>query len=116
MIPNFGFIKCFNMYDKGISFANMVKSILRPKHYIWFIFQVLAFALLALPHFLTVNNWLAYNLVGLILFPPTEVAFIIEGALIICLFDYYYIFPRLSENTKEHLRELYKAKSNRKLG
>ena len=60
-----------------------------------------------------ITNWPLYNIIGFILFLPAARAFGIEASLILFAFDYYYIFPRLSDSKKDALREQYYAMKNR---
>lgn len=101
------FIKEFMIYEQKIRFGDAIKKILKPKHYFCLIAQILAFVLLIIPQLLIITNWSLYNIIGFILFLPTIAAFAIEAYLILFAFDYYYIFPRLTNSEKDALREHY---------
>jgi len=108
------FVKEFMIYDQKIKFGDAVKKMLKPKHYFYLITQILTFVLLMIPQLLIITNWLLYNIIGFILFLPTVAAFIIEAYLIDFAFDYYYTFPRLTDNQKDVFRKYYYAMKNRK--
>ena len=103
------FVKEFMIYDKKIKFSDAIKKILKPKHYFYLIAQILTFILLIIPRLLIVANWPLYNIVGFILFLPSIAAFATEAYLILFAFDYYHIFPRLTDNEKDIFRKHYYA-------
>ena len=107
------FIKEFMIYDQKIRFGDAIKKILKPKHYFYLIAQILTFVLLIIPRLLMITNWPLYNIIVFVLFLPTVAAFAIEAYLILFAFDYYYIFPRLTDSEKDALRKHYYAIKNR---
>ena len=107
------FIKVFMVYERKIRFGDAIKKMLKPKHYFYLIAQILEFVLLTIPRFLMITNWPLYNIIGFILFLPTVAAFAIEAYLILFAFDYYYIFPRLTDSQKDSLREHYYSKKEK---
>lgn len=102
------FIKEFMIYDQKIRFGDAIKKILKPKHCFYLIAQILAFVLLIIPRLLMITNWPLYNIIGFMLFLPAIAAFAIEARLIIFAFDYYYIFPRLTDSEKDALKKMKK--------
>jgi len=106
------FIKEFMIYDQKIRFVVAVKKMLKLKYYFYLIAQILTFVLLIIPQLLMITNWLLYNIIGFIFFLPTVAAFTIEAYLIDFAFNYYYIFPRLTDNEKDAFREYYYVVNN----
>ena len=102
------FLKEFIMYDKGLSFSDAVKRIVKPKYYKSFVAQILVFILLASRYFLIITNWAFYNVVGFILLYFAIPAFIIESVIIEHMYNCRYFFPRLTDKRKEELREDYR--------
>ena len=98
----------FTMYDKGLSFNDAVKRIVKPKYYKSFVAQILVFIHLASKYFLTITNWSTYNVVGFILLYFAIPAFGIEAIIIEYMFDCRYCFPNLTDKEKEKLREDYR--------
>ena len=107
------FIKEFMIYDQKIRFGDAIKKILKPKHYFYLIAQISAFALLIIPQSLMITNWPLYNIISFILLLLTVAAFATEACLILFAFDYYFIFPRLTDRAKDALREHYCAMKDR---
>ena len=101
------FTKEFVIYDQNIRFGDAIKKMLKPKHYFYLTAQILTFVLLIIPRLLMITNWLLYNFVVFILLLPTVAAFATEACLVIFAFDYYYVFPRLTDREKDVLRKMF---------
>ncbi len=108
------FIEEFMMYEQKMRFSDVVKKILKPKHYFYLTAQILTFVLLIIPKLLTITNWQPYNIIGFILLVPTVSAFSIEAYLILVAFDYYYVFPSLTDSEKDTFRQYYYNKKEKK--
>ena len=104
----FGPIPLFNefmIYDSDIKFSEIVRGILKSTYWL-FIGQILFLILITTPHRAVISK-IEYSIIFFTLLLLAVMAFRVEIWLAIFAYDYYHVFPRLTDGEKDALRKAW---------